>query len=431
MNLRTWSAIGVILLLVSCSQGTQGIFASIQREQKVKSNGGLSDGATVTHMAEFQGTGAASYYIAGGGTLFHRLTGATDWQPATISAGATYNRFMAVGSAGGNTGTLWAVANYDSTGSNKLFSSPDGVNWTAYTGLGNVTPQNLIPIRKSDGYSSDSLLLTVTDNTSGSLSGSYDQVFIITSSTVGASLAMPAITATVGTTSTTTNAYSFPITGAATDGSGYYYFINNDALYSYNGGNITRIPGNSPMPTDTSELNGHGFYGIAVLPHGTLTGVGNGTTDLQAVITSTNGTVYWGTLNSGTWTYVNQVNGIKDKYYGQTVPMGTVILENQTNPAYVWMGTRNLVTNQGAGFVSLSTAGVYALQPPSGTDSDNYNSATTSTITTVSSSTVTSLATSQILLLFKASDGSYFAGTATQGLWKWVASGATGTWSQQ
>jgi len=61
MNLRTWSAIGVILLLVSCSQGTQGIFASIEREQKVKSNGGLSDADKQRIRAEIENARAVGY----------------------------------------------------------------------------------------------------------------------------------------------------------------------------------------------------------------------------------------------------------------------------------------------------------------------------------------------------------------------------------
>ena len=69
MNLRNLlTGLGVLILAASCTSGTEGIFASLEREQKIVSAGGLNTKATVTHMAELNGR----YYAAGGGSLFQR-----------------------------------------------------------------------------------------------------------------------------------------------------------------------------------------------------------------------------------------------------------------------------------------------------------------------------------------------------------------------
>jgi hypothetical protein len=414
MNLRTGAAFAAVLLLASCTQGTQGIFASIEREQKVKSNGGLSKVATVSHMAELPGATpptTSTYFIAGGGALFHRTHAETKWHSSSITYnGKLYSRFVAVGTVASSPDpTLYVVANRDATDSDLVFSSTDGENWTPVTlpdgsGTTPVVAEGLIPIRKDDGYSSDELLLTVTES-SGTNQGAYDVVYRIDATNVLTQIILP------GTTTPTDNGYVFPVRGAAVTG-GNYYFIGNDGLYWWAAGpSATSLSATQGAMTDIKD---NGFSDILLLASNPLpyAPAGGGT---QVVLSSTKGAMYWGTLSGGTWTWESRKTGITGTG-GDTAILGKMLYQNSTTPAYVWVGTGNGIVYPGAGFVSLSAADLTVkLQAPAGTDKDNYNS--------------TVLPTSQVLMFFRTSDGDFYLGTGAEGLWKWTFPART--WSQQ
>lgn len=423
MNLRTWSAIGAILLLASCSQGTGGIFASIEREQKVKSTGGLSQVATVTSMAEMN----SRYYIAGGAALFQRSTAETDWHSSRISCqGITYSQVMSVGVVtipGPPTTTylLYAVANRGDTGSNQLFSSTDGSTWSIVSLPTGINAYGLLPIKEatkeaSGGISSDELLLTTYVNTGSATDGdAYEQVFIVGSSGISVAISLPNITFSSGGSSVTSNAYSFPITGAATDGSGYY-FVNNDGVFYSTGSTMSQIGNVSGNP-----LNGNGFADILLLPTGTLSSLADAG-NTQAVISNNKGALYWGYVsNTGAWTAVGSQTGVND-LAGQTVTFGPMIYN--PSQSLVWIGTLNGITNPGAGIASLSASLGFNLQPPAGTDSNNYSSSLQ-----LSNGLIIDLEIAQVPLLYVAGDGSIFAGTAAEGLWRWTA--VDKQWNQQ
>lgn len=420
MNVRIWSAAAPILLLLSmsCSQGTQGILASIEREKKVHSAGGLNWAATVTHMAELSG----NYYIAGGGALFQRAildasgNQVVNWNSTTVASG--YTNFMAVGRAGDATnGTLYAVGNRGATDSNALFSSTDGVTWTKVTLSGTEQATDLIPIRQSDGVSADKLLL-VTKADSSDSPGKYQHVYIIdytgTGTTevthIGTEIGLEG----TGTATGTTYTYGYPVTSAAIDGTDYY-FVNNNGVFYYNGsGNLATI-------VTGADMGSTGYYGVILLPTSVFTTLGSA----PAVITKSSSALLWGSLSGGTWTELGKATG-KEDASGSDVFFGNALLETATSPNYLWIGTLNSRSTAyaGAGIASVSPSLDYALQPPAGMDTDSYESTIQE-----SNGQVVGLETAQIDLLFHASDGSIFAGTAAQGLWRWNPS--TTSWSQQ
>jgi len=392
MNLRIWPAAAVLLVLASCSQGTEGIFASIEREQKIKSAGGMSKVATVTHMAELNGR----YYSAGGGALFQRASNEVKWHASFVSSLKNYKHVVSVGRVGPASptgGTLYAIANLDNTDTNDLFSSTDGSNWFPVTVPGGNRAFSLVPIHNPDGFTSDQLVLTVTPTTAAT----YQTVYILDSTGFK-------YTVDLGF------AYGFPVTGAAYEGSGVnYYLVNNDRVFYYNG---------TVAPVTGSDLGiDHGFSDVILLPTAGFPNWGAN----PAVVSSTKATLYWGSLNGGTWTQTSSVTGREDDN-GSRVIFGSMLYQDQNAEKFLWITTLNTSsgstsTNQGAGIASLSnaTAADFQIQPPSGTDKDNFNSSF--------------LSAAQVWSLTRTSNGYYYAGTAAQGLWNWNPS--TISWSQE
>ncbi len=400
MKLVYWSAAAALLVLASCTQGSQGIFASIEREQKIKSAGGLSKVATVTHMAELNGR----YYIAGGAALFQRSSTEAKWHP-TEDLPAGYRQVMSVGRAGDvTTGVLYAVANQGSTATNALLSY-NGTSWSV-AALPDTSDRafSLVPIHSPDGFTSDRLLLTVTPNSANS----FQKAYIIDSG------GFQATAVDFGF------AYGFPATGAAFDGTSGYYIANYDRVFYFNGATTAEVTGADLQPAGGATADASGFFDVILLPVADFgTWGGN-----PAVVSSTKSTLYWGSLNAGVWTQKAKLSGVKDEG-NSAVLFGPMIYQDQNATKYVWIGTLNATvqtvsTNQGAGFASLTPAAnaqfaEFDLQPPKGTDKDNYNSSL--------------LPLSQVWSMTRTSNATYYAGTAAQGLWNWKST--TLEWSQE
>ena len=402
MKFLVWSAAALLLLLASCTQGTSGIFASVEREKRVTSTGGLSSDATVTHMAQFSvmvgSVATSTYFIAGGGALFHRTYTETDWHSQTINFnGHVYNHFMGVGLVDdGTTPTLYAIANYDSTSSNKLFRSTDGTTWNVVPLLSTQAAGTLVAVHEDNGFASKRLLLNVSQANPGD-DPTYQYVYVI--STGGAVDLTTATAVSLGSTP-----YTFPVTGATYDSNqSLYYFVNAFVLFESNGSTATAVTG--------GIVNSNTDFQDVMVLNPALDGTNN------AIISSQRGALYWGVLSGISWTdgasHTNLIDSSSDR-----IRFGQMIYESLAGNQRVWIGTLNGVTAAGAGFASLTNTWGYSVQPPSGTDTDNYNS--------------TVLPTSQILMFYKDTanpPNNYFAGTASEGLWKW--SPTDQTWSQE
>jgi hypothetical protein len=400
MKFRIWSAAALILLLASCSQGSAGIFATVQREQKVHSTGGLSSVATVTHMTQLNGV----YYIAGGGTLFYRKYTDTSWTSLTTSYGGhTYNHFMGVGLVGSSTtGTLYAVANYNATDSNMLFSSTNGTSWSAVTALpSSVIAETLVPImHQNTGNTSTELLLNVAPAGSGD-DPTYQTIYIITTSGISSAISLGS------------NAFTYPITGAAYDDSqAQYYFVNNVELFNVSG----TYPSFSLalVTLSTSLSSNNALRDILMVPTSIFT---SNSSAYNVIVSSSKGSLYFGNLSGTTWTDVGNDSNVRDdSTTNDLVAFDRLLYEDESGNQYIWIGTLNGVSAQGAGYGTLSTTSGISVQPPAGTDTNNYDS--------------TVLPTSQVMMLYKDNVNSpynFFLGTGSQGLWKWSSQ----EWSQE
>lgn len=418
MNLRSLSPLfGVLALtLASCTAGSDGIFASIEKEKKVVHTGNLSTTATVTHMTEFND----KYYATGGRALFVRDTSSTTWSSVTSVAPASTvtHYFTAVGSTGTTNATtdtppagadpyLYAIANTGETSTNALYYSGDGTNWYKVD-LGSYTPSALVPVRNNDGQTSDEVLVT---------SSGYDHVWILTVATdPSQSLAASAINlanATAQTTSGTVDAPGAnPITAAAkTSASGThtgYYFANESFVFSsYN-------PAGANLAAVTLGSGYKGFTGVLYLAT-TASSVPAGLYLTTKSKSDTGGGLYRlaGTISTGS-TASTVTTLISDKTLsGYPVSFDQMLLSTSG----LWIGTGPGTTTsgyEGYGYANYNSSDGFSIDPPDGTDSSNFTSS--------------DLNTYAIPLLYKApTAGDYFIGTSAHGLWRWASS----SWEQQ
>lgn len=383
MYLRTLLVLASALVLASCTGGTDGIFASIEKERKIVSLGGLSETATVTHMAE--STTLGMYFATGGRALFSRSSDSSSkkWDSSTVGGS---DEVKAVGTTNGS--TVWAAA------SNKLWRSTDGSAWTA---VSLSTPADavvgLVPIRTDDGYSSTELLVVTADT-----DGSINRVYRIAAD--GTTFTALPLVGTVGTGLVSPIAsIASEVHSAIFDGTDYY-LVNENFLWridsSFSSASVVNVSGPQSGYRGLIYLDDHGFY---------LTTGNNATTG---------GGIYTSAVGGDSMSLTTIVSDA-DK---NSVPLSFATLIYNDKNESLWVGTRAAEeTYEGQGYVEVTLPSDYESTPR--TDSNNYKSS--------------DIVTSAVGTFFRGSDGTYFLGTVAHGLWtwNWEGSDSDSTWSQQ
>lgn len=213
---------------MSCTYGTDGIFYSLENEEKVYTANGINSNVTVLSMAE-----RGNYlYIACGPKFYSRIKNTITWVGFNLGG-----QEFAYAVAQGNAATLWAITGPASTGNtNYLYYTNDDSNWISYDyaahGISG-TPVNLIPITGPDGYSmvgqsasGGCILVTVNPVTND-----YSSAYILKGNgdtPIKIDLLTPAKTVTASLTGV-----GNPITSAAYDGN-YYYLANKSFIWFAN-----------------------------------------------------------------------------------------------------------------------------------------------------------------------------------------------------
>jgi len=385
----TLAVAAVLILATSCSAGTSGIFASIEREQKVVSLGGISKTATVTSMAELTSVSPHLYFATGGRSLFIRSAGTVPWNKTTVDGKP---QVIAVGSTGGPAGahpveTIFAVAaNGDGSGATLYKYDQASGLWPSVPGLGGDTPSGLVPIRTSDGYTNDELLLVTYVGSPPS----YQNVYVINNSGVLG----PSINLASGLGSLSANVTSAVFTGVT------YYFASESYLWSSDGTTANKVA--------TSGGAIHGYKGLLYF---------GGTLYLSTISKdSSGGGLYSATLPSLSFTGIGGSSNNESVKSSSGSPVSFAqFLFNTTNNS-IWVATGATTLTEGTGYMEF-TPGSSTLQTTPNTDSNNYNS--------------TVLPNSAVGVLFadheSTTSPNYFLGTFSQGLWGW----SNRTWIQQ
>ncbi len=404
MNIRSLAALlAVCLVAASCTSGTSGIFASIEREQKVVSLGGIAATATVTSMAELT-RGSHQYFLTGGQSMFTRLINTVTWNKMLVAGSSQVSAVGSVGAIGNE--TIFAVA------SNVLYSSTDGSTWTAVPLLQGDIPADLLPVRNADGVSNDQLIV-VTYNTAVTGQPSYQDVYLIDATgTVNANpvnllASVNNLISPDSLNGLSANPISAVYTGALGVTGSPYYLASQNYLWrinsTFNAATTITVTGVS-----------YGYQGLLYLSRNstlylsTMSNAGSGG-GLYLINSPSANTLAFTALVTNQKVTVNPV-------------WFTQFLYNTVNNS-LWIATGSSSSNQGNGYAeyTLSTAG-FSTTPS--TNTDNYNS--------------TVLPTSAVGVLWPDhesanwSNPNYFLGTLSQGLWLWSGTGsATPTWTQQ
>jgi len=408
MNLRTLlTGLAVLVLATSCTAGSEGIFATIEKEQKVVTSGNLNTAATVTRMAELitnTTTNAGVLLVSGGEAAFTKSnsTSVNTWGTSSVGQ---HGNVAAVGVAGS---TAYAVAG------GGLYQSTDGSNWSAGPSLAaGDTPYDLIPIRNPDGVTSNKLILVTmisyTDPNNSSVTiYQYGRIYLLTSG--GLSATPITLTDPTGASS----ALGDPVISAAIDDGSNYYLASNSYLWYWNGTQTT-VAATTNFPSNT------GFGGLIYLgtPYGTTTlinrlyvstGIKSGTTTgggiYVSAVTSGSPSANWGTITQGTTTS------------NLPVAFGQFLYNNINNS--LWIATRNTTgtSQQGTGYMEYTLSSSSFSTTPS-TNSSNYSSS--------------GLSTYAVGCLFYSLNGGglYYLGTRSHGLWYWNETGnSSNPWTQ-
>jgi|GEM_PF-3438947 hypothetical protein len=417
MNLRTLlTGLAVLILATSCTAGTQGIFASIEQEQKIVTTGNLNTAATVTRMAELITSAPSTgvLFVSGGQALFSK--------PNTVSSGTwgtssvdQHGNVAAVGVAGS---TVYAVAG------GGLYQSTDGSNWTATSGLasGDI-PYDLIPVRNSDGVTNNDLILVTmisyTDpgNSSATLY-QFGRIYMITPS--GINLTPFILNDPTGSSAST--GLGAPVISAATNGTTstagtVFYLASTSYLWCWNGSDSATATAEAytggPVNTNYTGLIylGTPYQSSTVINQlYVATGIKSGTTSGGSLYVSTNSTAPL--LSPGGWTTITS----SLSYNSLPVNFGQ-FLYNTTNSS-LWIATGNTTgaVQQGTGYMELTVPG---------------NSFSTTPITNSSNYSSSGLYTYAVGCLFYSQNGYYYLGTRAHGLWYWNESGnSSNPWTQ-
>jgi len=386
MNLRIpLTGLATLILLASCTAGTEGIFASLEREQKIVSLGGLNKYATVTHMSEL-GAPVNKYFITGGQAMFSRAVSAVTWDKTPAGGRSDV---AAVGTTGGAPGnTVWAISG------GTLYRSADGSNWISQPLSGGEAAYDLIPIRKSDGVSNDELFLTTVG------SDLYRYGYLVKSSSPSTPLTTRV---DLGSASS-----GLAVTSAINDGASYW-LINGATLWQSNGATAAEVA----VTFDGNAAHEHGYQGLIYLSGASVHGANGYYLSTQSH-GSTGGGLYFGTT-AGNFTPVKTDVSSSNLSAGEPVSFQQ-FLYNDHNQS-LWISTGASTLTEGTGYGELMVpSNSFTMTPV--TNTNNYNS---SAIPTYSVGT-----------LFRASNGIYFLGTVAHGLWYWdIATSTSSPWKQQ
>jgi hypothetical protein len=382
----------LVLFAASCSPGTEGIFASIEREQKVQSLGGMNKYATITSMAEMTSVTPHRYFATGGQALFTRNYGVVQWDKTTVGG---YSTVAAVGTVGAfGSEKAFAIAN------GQLWVTSDGATWNTVS-VGTDTPYDLIPIRDNGGQFNSEILLVTFHNEPSTNQPSYQYVYKIDTS---GSVTGP-VNLLVGSAASL-NGLSSNVSSAVNDGSNYY-LVNQNYLWK-----IASFSG-SAVQISVSSTDGwptHNLQGILFLSS-------SNTLYLSTMSNANNG----GAIYSITYTppsvatsfaFTPLATGISKNSYPVWF---TQFLYNQRNTS-LWIATYASTYVQGTGYMEYASG---SLSTTPNTSENNYNS--------------TVLPTSAVGVLYADHESApnYFLGTLAQGLWQWSGSGSSATWVQQ
>jgi hypothetical protein len=410
-------AVAVLVLAASCTSGTSGIFASLEREQKIVSLGGLSTTASVTSMAELTGVTPHLYFLTGGQNLFTKQAGTVTWNSTTVAGNS---QVAAVGSVGGpgssNSETVYAVAN------STLYKTIDGSNWNVVPLTGSDFAFNLVPIRNSDGVSSTELLVVAQQNDSysnnaGDAGSTPDNVDVYIISAAG-SLSNPiSIQYSVQQTFTNPNTpfegISAPVLTAVKLTTNSYYFADETYIWYCNGtsASLVNVGGSAPNT---------GYQGLLYLLNTTNNAVTN-TLYLSTMSINTTGGSLYSATPSGTTLNFALIPYSGGAVYVNSRPVWLTQLLYETEFNTLWIATGASTAYQGTGYIEYNPSNTDIYIPPSTTDSSNYNSSV--------------LPTSAVGVLWADHETTttYFLGTLSQGLWAWNGTTNTSdpTWTQQ
>lgn len=372
----------------SCSSATDGIFATIESEQKIVSNGNLSDTATVGHMVRFN----SNYYVSSGRLLYSRsVSDSNSWTGSTIDGS---DEVQAVGTTDAG-GKLWAVAG------NALYSSTDGSTWTSVS-LANSKdePIDLVPIMSADGYSVYGLLVVTRDTSNND---SYSRVYYIdaSDSLQSTATALTGLTEASNSSTKTGTFISSEVTAAVYDGSSTFFFCNESYLFS-----TTDFTSTTKLLSISSGPE-TGYQGLLYLSSKSKLYM----TTLS--VDTTGGGIYYANDITGadpdsiTWKTIKSDAQSSSSY---PVWFGNMIY----NPAIgvIWIGTGYGTATYGNGFAQLTTSGTYSLIP------------TTTSLNSVSTYTSSDLYDAPVPTFFvdTSASNNAFIGTVAYGLWKWTSS---------
>lgn len=447
---NTFFALAALSVLVSCTNGSSGIFAGLEVEQKVTSTGGLSTTASVTHIAESRPL--SGYYITGGQSLFLKGYSASVWGRTTIPAN-TSATIYAVGTTGVTTsgdgetdsayGTnVWVVAG------GVLYMTTTGTTWTAQTLSGGETPIDLIPVRMgSDGYSTTELIV-VTQVAMNSLYNT-NHFYFINDSATAPTIYGPFVLQTSSDT-TGANGLTYPIlsavnTGATTSSTttAPYYFMSANYIWAWGGPTTawgtetTNSTVTAYATTAATASASSSATTITAAVHPVAVSVGTPSTDFGGIFYY-GGYLYLGTTrHAGTTTGGGIYSAGSSALSTSSISFSTIKTNAENSSGYpisfgqwiyndtngdFWIATGASTTYEGTGYVEFSQdgSGGGSLATTPNTNSSNYTS-----------SLLYEYAVGSLFRAYNGGSGLYYLGTLAHGLWYWNESGnSTNPWTQ-
>lgn len=401
MKLRNAAALAALVIAgltgISCTQGTLGIFASLQRETKILDRG-LDNGLTPVQMV-VTGTAPTDNYFLAAGTLYERPRdpgNSVSWTAIAPPAGMHYVNGVAYLS--GSPGTL--VASFYTSDINNI------------TGAVYHRPADL-----SSGWVKSNLV------TNGSTVQSIGELFLITSDIVDGSDAVYACTRNASANTyelwRSTDGANFGGSPAGpssqspfTDGLAYDpgggdeidVFLSKSDIVTYDGTTTTTLSNASPTLTDL----GGAWYNSSA---GLFGGIG-------LFVTSGN-SILKGTFTTGTWSWTTVVSSYPSPTSGDLVFSQITATESTAYNAII---------------IGTEANGYYLLDANGGTG--------ISTVDPTSNYQASDLRTSAVTMLFVDPDaGAFssgvaadtdlvFAGGYAKGLWETYYDGDSPTWIQ-
>jgi len=248
------------LLAASCTQGTYGIFASLESEKKITDRG-LDNGLTATQM-----TTAGSYYYLSANVVYMRPTNSTVWTAVSAPGSGQLSNGIAYDTANS---TVYAVF-YNSSGIYGIYSTTPGASsWSPAI----LQSDGSTVFSIGDLFYVNSVLYAVVQTVGGSSPAEYTLYSYNGTSFVPTSPTAP----------TTQN----PVTAATPEGANAW-FVTSGELFELAGGAWQTV-----IPNGTTVYSPLG--GIFYDSTGTVTGTANSlwVTAGNSLIKSTDSGATW------------------------------------------------------------------------------------------------------------------------------------------